>query len=70
DKIYLEALQNLEADISREYNNAVLDEKSGYVKSAAQRYQRILDMIPEKENPIVQNVIRRLTALRDLEPER
>jgi len=70
DKIYLEALQNLEADISREYNNAVLDEKSGYVKSAAQRYQRILDMIPEKENPIVRNVIRRLTALRDLEPER
>jgi hypothetical protein len=70
DKIYLEALRELEAEISREYNNAVLDEKAGYVKRAAQRYQHILNMIPEKDNPIVKNVIRRLTALRDLEPER
>jgi len=70
DKIYLDALKDLEAEIGREYNNAVLDEKAGDVKRAAQRYQRILDMIPEKENPIVRNVIRRLTALRDLEPER
>ena len=70
DKIYLDALKDLEAEISREYNNAVVDEKAGDVKRAAQRYQRILNMIPEKENPIVRNVIRRLTALRDLEPER
>jgi len=70
DRIYLDALKELEAEIGREYNNAVVDEKMGVVKRAAQRYQRILDMIPEKENPIVRNVIRRLTALRDLEPER
>ncbi|HET6442646.1 MAG TPA: FHA domain-containing protein [Phycisphaerae bacterium] len=70
DKIYLDALKELEAEIGREYNNAVVDEKTGDYKRAAQRYRHILDMIPEKENPIVQNVIRRLTALRDLEPER
>jgi len=70
DKIYLEALRNLEAEISREYNNAVVDEKAGDYKRAAQRYQRILNMIPEKENPIVRNVIRRLTALRGRETER
>ena len=70
DKIYLEALRDLEAEISREYNNAVVDEKTGNVKRAAQRYRHILDMIPEKDNPIVRNVIRRLTALRALEPER
>jgi len=70
DKIYLDALRDLEDEISREYNNAVLDEKAGDVKRAAQRYQRILNMIPEKENPIVRNVIRRLTALRERETER
>ena len=70
DKIYLDALRDLEDEISREYNNAVLDEKAGDVKRAAQRYQRILNMIPEKENPIVRNVIRRLTDLRERETER
>lgn len=70
DKIYLEALRNLEAEISRDYNNAVVDEKMGDIKRAAQRYQRILNMIPEKDNPIVKNVIRRLTDLREREPER
>jgi pSer/pThr/pTyr-binding forkhead associated (FHA) protein len=70
DKIYLEALQNLEAETSREYNNAVLAELDGDYKGAAQRYQRILNMIPEKENPIVRNVIRRLTDVRRREPER
>jgi len=70
DKIYLDALRDLVAEISREYNNAVVDEKMGNYKRAAQRYQRILNMIPEKENPIVRNVIRRLTALRERETER
>jgi hypothetical protein len=70
DKIYLDALKDLEAEIGREYNNAVVDEKTGVVPRAAQRYQRILDMIPEKDNPIVRNVIRRLTALRERETER
>ena len=70
DKIYLDALKDLEAEIGREYNNAVVAEKAGDPTGAAQRYQRILNMIPEKDNPIVRNVIRRLTALRDLAPER
>ncbi|MCX5648965.1 MAG: FHA domain-containing protein [Planctomycetota bacterium] len=70
DKIYLDALRDLVDEISREYNNAVVDEKMGNYKRAAQRYQRILNMIPEKENPIVRNVIRRLTALRERETER
>jgi len=70
DKIYLDALRDLEAEISREYNNAVVAEKAGDYKGAAQRYQRILNMIPEKDNPIVKNVIRRLTALRERVTER
>jgi hypothetical protein len=70
DKIYLDALRDLVAEISRDYNNAVVDEKMGNYKRAAQRYQRILNMIPEKDNPIVKNVIRRLTALRERVTER
>ncbi len=70
DKIYLDGLRDLEAEISREYNNAVVAEKLGDSKGAAQRYQRILNMIPEKDNPIVENIIRRLTALRERETER
>lgn len=71
DKIYLDALKELVAEIGREYNNAVVDEKMGNYKRAAQRYQRILNMIPEKDNPIVKNVIGRLRNLpRDRETER
>jgi len=71
DKIYLDALKELEAVIGREYNNAVVAEKACDYTGAAQRYKRILNRIPEKDNPIVKNVIRRLKYLpRDRETER
>ncbi|HUW99657.1 MAG: FHA domain-containing protein [Phycisphaerae bacterium] len=63
DKIHLDAIRELIDRVPREYNNAILDEKNGDYGRAAERYQQILKMVPEKDNPIVVNVNLRLTAL-------
>jgi len=64
DRIYLDAVRELNDCIYREYRGAVLDEKNGDYARSAERYRRILDMVPEKDNRIVENVTRRLATLR------
>ncbi len=64
ERIRKDAEEQLIETIHREYNNAVLTERSGDLRGAQDAYERILRMIPERDNHIVRNVNRRLGALR------
>ncbi|MGB3088104.1 MAG: FHA domain-containing protein, partial [Phycisphaerae bacterium] len=68
DTIYLECLREVADRIHREYTNAVLDEKAGEYKRAMRRYKHVLAMVPEPGNKIVENVSRRINALRKRYP--
>ena len=63
DKIFIDAVQELTDRICRGYSNAVLAEKSGNYKLAAEGYRKVLNMVAEKDNPIVRNVSFRLSAI-------
>jgi len=69
DTIYLECLREVKDRIHREYTNAVLDEKAGEYKRAMRRYKHVLAMVPEPGNKIVENVSRRINALRKRYPD-
>jgi len=64
DKIYHQALKELIDEVQRDYSDAIVNEKSGEYKKAWQKYQRIVRLLPDRDNPIFTNVNRRMTALR------
>ncbi len=63
DNIYREAMAELVREIHRVYKDAILREKTGDLRAAADLYREVLARIPDRDNPIVRNVTRRLRAL-------
>lgn len=64
DKIYQQALKELIEEVCNSYRDAVVNEKAGEYKKAWDGYQRILTLIPDRENPVFTNVSRRMATLR------
>jgi len=64
DKIYRKALDELIAEVRDTYSNAVLHEKAGEPQKAWESYRRILRIVYERNNPIFENVNRRISALK------
>lgn len=64
DKIYQQALTELIAEVQKEYSDAIVNEKAGDYKRAWEKYSRLLRLVPDRDNPIFDNVSRRMTALK------
>jgi len=64
DKIYQQALTELIAEVQKEYSDAIVNEKAGDYKRAWEKYSRILRLVPDRDNPIFDNVSRRMTDLK------
>jgi hypothetical protein len=69
DKIYRDAVRELIEALDRHYRNAVILEESDTYKQAFETYKHILNIFPERENPIFENVARRMTQLRRQHPD-
>jgi len=66
DKIFRDALDELIKAVLRDYNQAVLADKGDDYRAAWKGYKHLLDVIPERENPIYKNVALRLDRLKRL----
>jgi tetratricopeptide (TPR) repeat protein len=69
DKIYRDAVRELIEALDRHYRNAVILEESDTYKQALETYKHILNIFPERENPVFENVARRMTQLRRRHPD-
>jgi tetratricopeptide (TPR) repeat protein len=69
DKIYRDALQEFIDTINRHYRKAVILEEADNYKQAYATYRHILNILPERENPVYTNVARRADNLRRHHPD-
>ncbi|MBE3098580.1 MAG: FHA domain-containing protein [Planctomycetes bacterium] len=69
NKIYREALQKFIDTIDEEYRKAVILEEADKYKQAYATYRHILDILPERENPVYTNAARRADMLRRRHPD-
>jgi hypothetical protein len=70
NKIYRDALKELIEDtINQQYRKAVILEEADNYKQAYATYRHILDILPERENPVYTNVARRADNLRRHHPD-
>jgi len=66
DKVYRQALEELIQTIKRLYDNAAGPEEKSDPKRALATYSQILNMVPDTDNPIFQNVACRKEELKRL----
>jgi hypothetical protein len=69
NKIYRDALEEFINTINRHYRNAVILEEADKYKQAYATYRHILDILPERENPVYTNAARRADNLRRHHPD-
>jgi len=69
DKIYRDALEDFIDKINKHYRKAVILEEADNYKQAYATYRHILDILPERENPVYTNVARRADDLRRRHPD-
>ena len=69
NKIYRDALEEFINTINRHYRNAVILEEADKYKQAYATYRHILDILPERENPVYTNAARRADDLRRHHPD-
>lgn len=69
NKIYRDALQEFVETVNRHYGNAVILEEADKYKQAYATYRHILDILPERENPVYTNAARRADVLRRRHPD-
>lgn len=69
NKVFKDAVDELVAKVDREYRNAVVLEKAGLYQQAWAKYQYVLAILPERENPIFDNVNRRMGDLKQRHPD-
>ena len=69
NKVFKDSVDELVAKVDREYRNAVVLEKADSYKQAWAKYEYVLAILPERENPIFENVVRRMNDLKQQHPD-
>ena len=69
NKIYRDALQEFIDTINQQYRKAVILEEADNYKQAYATYRHLLNILPERENPVYANVARRADNLRRHHPD-